>query len=384
MRHRLVSTALCAFGVLVATAVPASVATAASASDPELPPTPSPFVPASPTPSNAQLAGMSHTQLAHALVRCQQIQGETYCLQAGFTDEDVTSSAFWQDIERIASEAPSVTGEMSLGDRLDQLAAMTATDRQNAEDEETTEAAAAVGAYKLLEYRSLGQEPPMSFWAEYPDLQISDAAARADGGAALWSAAMDAQQQPVEYKIMPDSAARRQVDDDWCGPATMQMIDGGDPKDTNGFDSQASWAADLGTTSQGTWIGALRQQINAKTSWDSRGGRYTIVRVGSWTRDRYWAAITHQIGYLGAPYVLHPKLAKATHPYLSTSGTYGGHFEPGRGYQRTSDGQRFVMIFEPFNEPDWTAYTQRTWGLRHVKVADALAADKENQGNIAI
>lgn len=381
--NRCVLTVISCTAALVVTAGLPGGLPAAAAEEPEEPSTPAPFVPATPTPSNAELVGMSHGELARALVRCQQLDGETYCLQVGFTDEDVTSAEFWQDIERSANEPSSFAGAMSLRDRLDQLAAMTAADRQDAEDAEITDAAQAVGSFKLLEYRSLGQEPPGGFWADYPDLKADDDEARLEGGAARWAAAMDPHDPPVEYKIMPDGTARRQVRSYYCGPATMQMIDGGDPRD-DAFDSQLSWDRDLGTTTNGTWIGALRQQINVKTAWDRRGGKYKLVRVRGWSNGRFWGAITHQIGFLGAPYVTHPKLHSNTHPYLSTQGGYGGHFQPGRGYQRTSDGRRFVMIFEPFNEPDWTSYTKRTWGLRHVSIGNALTADQRNQGNIAI
>lgn len=305
---------------------------------------------ASPTPSNRELAGQSRSELAHALVRCQQIAGETYCLQLGFTDEDVRSAAFWRDVERMAVAPASSTGAMSLGDRLDQLAAMSAAQRQRIEDAEIAQATKGVGSYKRLAHHPRALDPPGT----------------------------------VEHDILRKRHARRQVDDDWCGPAVMQMIDGADPKDSR-FNRQRRWARKLGTTSDGTWIGALRQQINRKTSWDRRAGRYHVVRVAGWGLRRFWRAVTHQIGARGAPYVTHPNLQNRFHPYLSKRGGYGGHFQVGRGYvNHRGKGGRLVKIFEPFNEPDWTDFRARTWGPRHVKAKDALMADQGNQGNIAI
>lgn len=184
----------------------------------------------------------------------------------------------------------------------------------------------------------------------------------------------------VTYKVMRDSDARRQVKSNWCGPATMQMIDGGDPKDTNGFDSQASWANDLGTRSSGTSITSMVRQINGKTSWDDRAGKYAVVSVTGWSADRFWRAITRQIGYYGAPHVQHPKLLKRFHPYLA--GDHGGHFQVGRGYTRTSDGRRFLHLLAPYNEPDWNGnYTNNTWGPRRIGLVNALDANKANVGH---
>jgi hypothetical protein len=88
----------------------------------------------------------------------------------------------------------------------------------------------------------------------------------------------------------------------------------------------------------------------------------------------------------GLPVLEHPILHNDYHSYLSTSGGYGGHFQVGRGYHVDSTGDRFVRIFEPYNEPDWTGWTATTWGPQQVQAFKALDANQANSSfkNIGI
>lgn len=81
--------------------------------------------------------------------------------------------------------------------------------------------------------------------------------------------------------------------------------------------------------------------------WAAKGGTYAVVSVATWTVDGYWSRITNQIGYYGAPVIEHPLLHKNYHKYLSTSGGYSGHFQPGRRYQVDSYGTRWMLVLEP-------------------------------------
>lgn len=294
-------------------------------------------------PTDAELRGALQERLLRLLVRCVELEGQDYCLQVGFV-KDADDPALWEDLERRVRRAPSRTGDLGLGQRLAQLAAMNANRRAELERQEIE---SATGAARDDAQSSASVEPP--------DANVAGS-----------------------HKILASSDARRQVESHWCGPATLQMIDGADD---DGFDSQASWASDLGTTSQGTWIGSITQQINLKTAWDSRAGGYAVRDISGWTKQDYWAHVTRQLS-AGAPYVEHPVLRNAYYPYLSTTGGYGGHFQVGRGWERLADGTRYIHIFEPFNEPDWTAYAVTTWGARRALLADVHAANLANQATI--
>ena len=210
-----------------------------------------------------------------------------------------------------------------------------------------------------------------------PEEQVRDQAI-ADGGAqrvAEATSALDPQGN-ILVKVMHDGDARRQIRNYWCGPATMQSIDGGDPQDTDGFDPQSDWAKTLGTTRDGTSLSSVNRAINRWTSWDDRATRYTAVSVKGWSTNRFYGAVTHQVGFLSAPWIQHPKLLAKYHHYVKYD--HGGHLQVGRGYERNPDGSRFVHLLEPYNEPDWTSATQTTWGPRRISAFDALQANQAN------
>lgn len=335
----------------------------------------------SPTDEELRKAS-SGAQLVRLLVRCVDLDGETYCLHIGFTEADTSAPDFWTALSEAAaneSTGPG-TGAASLSVVLQELAAHKRVDRVAAEVEQVRAARAAVGKVKLLRYRSLNRPVPPSLFNAYPELRSINS--RAVSRHTRWKRAVTAV-EPVTYKVMSDSDAKRQVKSYYCGPASIQMIDHGDD---GTFETQDTWANRLGTTTGGTAITNMVQQINERTAWDAAAGNYTVVSVANWDNDRYWNAITNQVGYYGAPYLAHPLLHSDYFGYLSTSGGYSGHFQPGRGYQVQSDGDRFVHILEPYNEPDWTGWTTTTWGPRTVRLYKALNAEKANSSfqNIGI
>jgi hypothetical protein len=330
------------------------------------------------SPTDSELASANNKALVRKLVRCVDLDGENFCLHAGFIDEDIKSDAFWNRLS-----TPTAAGsDASLPALLRVFAAQPKAERLAAEVAMVREARQAVGKVKLGKLAGQGKLPDKALLDRYSELKpiVAKAAAHARVTRRAYTAA---DPTTVYFTVIGDAAARRQTRSYYCGPATLQMIDGADD---GGYDSQESWDSDLGTTTSGTAISAMVREVNAKTSWDSRGGPYAVVSVADWTTTTYWNRITNQIGYYRAPVIEHPRLHNDYHTYLSTTGGYSGHFQPGRGYQVDSAGTRYILVLEPFNEPDWTNYTTRTWGPQRVRVDRALAGNKANSNfkNIGI
>lgn len=311
-------------------------------------------------PTRQRLVGMSRGELADELIRCTRFDDASYCLNVGFTSEATGSKAFENRTRRMAAEGGSKTGDMSLGQRLEMLAALPTAERRAVEEAELESAAEAADEIVAMN--------------EVRDGNLSASAVQ-----------RLARRAPANRLLFADSGARRQVKSYYCGPATLQMIDGNDPGDGT-FDTQASWAADLGTEAAGaTWIGDMVAQVNAKTAWDNTAaGNFVVQSISNWDKEDYWITVKLMIGDWGTPYIEHPRLHSDYYAYLSTSGGYGGHFQMGRGYKTAADGTRYVHIFEPYNEPDWTGYTATTWGARRATLANVIAANKANQANIGI
>jgi hypothetical protein len=279
------------------------------------------------------------------------LDGKHYCLHVGFTDEDIKADAFWQ---RLAAPQPSsMTGGGTFVGLLREFAAKPQPERRSADMAEMREARAAVGRVWLSEMQAAGRAPSPDFLDRYPELR--PILAVAEQGARSSHTQMLMAGSPVTYDALPSSVARRQVQSYYCGPASFQMIDGGGD---GTYQTQAHWAGQLGTTTNGTAITSIVSKINSQTAWDNHGGSYATVSVAGWNTDTYWSQVTSRIGYYGAPVLEHPILHNDYHSYLSTSGGYGGHFQVGRGYHVDSTGDRFVRIFEPYNEPDWTGCDQ--------------------------
>lgn len=169
----------------------------------------------------------------------------------------------------------------------------------------------------------------------------------------------------------------RQIESNWCGPATMQMLDWGDD---GSRESQGHWADKLGTVSAGTSISAMVRETNQNTRWDIDAGTYIVQSVSSWNADKMWGIhVAHLGDSTPAPIIEHPELLTQYFPYLNFNGD--GHFQVGRGYSKSNaDDIRRIALFEPWNEADWYASSSAavTWGPRSVTVARVLAATKAN------
>jgi hypothetical protein len=158
----------------------------------------------------------------------------------------------------------------------------------------------------------------------------------------------------------------------WCGPATFQSIDWADD---NQKDTQATWAADLGTTTSGTAITDIVRLTNSKTDWDVAAGAYIVQSVASWSTAQF---LTLHRNHLGdedpAPIIEHPKLLKMYFSYLRYN--HSGHFTVGRGY---SDNTDTISYFEVFNEADWNSSGNQTWGVKPgIAASTLLLATKAN------
>lgn len=181
---------------------------------------------------------------------------------------------------------------------------------------------------------------------------------------------------PAESTIMTGKQIKQERSY-WCGPATMQSIAWG----SNGVKGdQATWAARLGTRTNGTAISSIVDQINARTKWSkpSYAGEYYVLDVSDASVSDFY--FFHQFvlgGALGnpAPVVEHPKLIRSSFKYLKYD--HKGHFQVGRGY-RTLDGTPMIKIFEVFNERDYRADGNTTWGPREVSAKLLLSATKAN------
>lgn len=362
MDTRMRASRILALGAIAALALQATPAVATTETDTEAMTAAAVAQVVAGSPTAEGLATATELELLEQLVRCVDLAGKDYCLHAGFVD-DADDPALWADLERRMAAPASATGDMTLSQRLQQVAALSAEDRQRLEVAEVERAAAAAVEASSMSANTAGEasaQGPQSGW-----LTLSPPVDDTDGVGT--------------YKILSKDSARKQIKDYYCGPATLQMIDGADD---GGFESQPSWAADLGTESVGaTWIGDMVYQINAKTDWDTVAGSFAIRDISSWDKERYWTHITAQLAS-GAPYVEHPSLHNNYYPYLSTPGGYGGHFQVGRGFQREADDTRYIHIFEPYNEPDWTSYTTTTWGPRRSTLHKVFNANLANQANI--
>jgi hypothetical protein len=66
------------------------------------------------SPTSAELRQATLAERARLLIRCADLDGETYCLHVGFTEQDVTSPKFWAEkIAAIESAPASQTGAMT-------------------------------------------------------------------------------------------------------------------------------------------------------------------------------------------------------------------------------------------------------------------------------
>lgn len=317
------------------------------------------------SPSSAELAKMSTLDQVTELNRCVQLATERYCIGLGYVDVDPS----YERLAKAANAAPvsEPTGDMSTADWVRTRLDMSDAERIKAEQDEID--IALVGVEKARAER-LRTELTQS-----GDFSQADIGTQAAVGG--------------PYTIMTGRQTK-QANQYYCGPATMQSIDWGDPGDDGVKDTQNVWADILGTTSgSGTSISALVSTTNSSTTWDNYVDSYIVGSVSSWNTatwyDKHW---NHFGGNPNArsrkaPIIEHVMLYRTYFPYLKHN--HGGHFQVGRGVKWAAETDpKTIFYFEVYNENDWYSdVTTDTWGPRSIASSTYLAATKEHaQENI--
>jgi len=289
-------------------------------------------------------ARTSPTQLASALVRCAEFDGQRYCLHSGWTTSsqaDVRARAATAARSLAGRTAPvETTGDLDLSATLERAAALTPAERAASERAELTAAARSVAKVWMLRHEVQGVPLPAGFSQTHPEVGLS---AR--------STTVTQRKTMADYprvgRVLHVRNVAEQTRTYWCGPTTMQMIAWG----WQGVrKSQAHWADRLGTTTSGTAITDMVSVVNRSTGYDreSRAGKYITLDIGDWS-FRKWSLLNmrHIVDYR-APLVLHPILLKKYYPYLDDDAS--GHFQVGRGYNKNGTGPLKIGYFEPWNQ----------------------------------
>jgi hypothetical protein len=287
------------------------------------------------SPTSAELHGKSLASAASRLLRCFDV-GAIYCLGIGFTGTQPSLARIKADLD--ADSGDRQGGALGVTAFVSQRTALSDADRVDAELAEIDEA--------------------------------FDGAAKARAVAASLDAPPAPETLPSNYIMY--GYQTRQVKSYWCGPASFQSIDWADDKVR---DTQAGWAADLGTTTGGTSLSSMVKLTNAKTDWDLKAGPYIVQSVEDWTAEQFMTVHRNHLGDAQpAPVIEHPMLLKQYFPYLKFS--HSGHYTVGRGY---SDNTDTISYFEVFNEADWNSRGNETWGIQAgIPAATLLAATKAN------
>lgn len=299
------------------------------------------------SPTRAALRAMTVVQRAQALGRCFQLSSLTYCLGLGFQ----TSAPNYRRLARAAGGGEGgTTGDLSFASWMAERAQLSNAARKAVEEEEIQDAIA--GVPKVLEIRRLT--------AEAKELKAQ-------------GRLLDPAPQLKEANAIMAGKQTRQERSYWCGPATIQSIHWGSPHGPDKV-SQATWASRMGTTTNGSAITELVRNVNQYTTWDNpaRAGRYVVESVTPQDPNSfYWIHRAHLGDAGAAPIVEHPQLLAEFFTYLKYN--HSGHFQVGRGY-RTDGTTQKILIFEVFNEKDFRASGNTTWGPQTVTSADLLYA----------
>lgn len=356
---------------------------------------------ASLTPATAQASEPSMRQLVDRLVECRSIEGENYCLYLGFT-QMAPGGDRWQEMvnEGDAYGETNPPGAMSLKQSLEAALAQPPRERAEHETAMWESATRAVGKVKVSRHIAEQTPLPEGFFDDHPHMNIAEGSPRAEElrDAAATGDPIDTSRwhQPTEQELAEEArvtamtgttdgidvqasthpssryliydAYRQQIDPIYCGPATMQSIDGGDD---GGFNSQNYWADVLGTTSDGTSIQDLVSTINGHTGWDDKAGDYAVIDSDGWGATFYFSHHKVNIGSYGTVMVDHVKLRDEYFPYLASD--HNGHFQTARGY---SEGNGTIAIFEPYDERDWSSGGNYTGTRQYVDYVNAYQANQ--------
>lgn len=291
---------------------------------------------------------------ARDLIKCVPVGEETYCSDFGSMPHvDVRSLLAHVDtaIENNPDGTKDVTdngGDLSMDELVAQLIRLSPAELKERQDSQIADA------------RIVAAEE-----------QAEAAANTKAGRPALAAVAVPATKFISAMQDFKVSKLKQQRDY-WCGPATMAAIARGN---TGKWESQATWAQRLGTTSDGTAITLMVKAVNAHTTWDKVGGTYAVWSVTDKSTAAFASKIKNKI-VKGAPIVLHPRLLKNQFSYINFD--HGGHFQAGTGY--TSDILQFI---EPYNEKDFRAGGADSAGYRSVNFDRMLRATKAAPADLA-
>ena len=297
-------------------------------------------------------------QLAAGAVRCADLEGQRYCLGAGWTEDTEA-----QVRSRVAAAARRVaarpagrterTGDLDAAAALAQRARMSPAARAEADRAELTMAARSVAKVWLLRHDIEGVPLPDGFLAEHPEARAAVPAARTSARSSTTPSATAAASvktmadYPRRAKILDPAQVSEQRTTYWCGPTSMQMIAWGwRDKRRN----QGHWADRLGTTSAGTSVYDMVRVVNQTTGWDNRkhAGPYIVLDIGRYDFDKWMLLMMRHLADYRAPVVLHPVLHKQFYPYLDDDAS--GHFQVGRGYAKRGAKPDLLGYFEPWNQ----------------------------------
>ncbi|WP_310528831.1 hypothetical protein [Nocardioides sp.] len=281
-------------------------------------------------------ARSSAYRLATAMTRCATFEGQRYCLGIGWTtssQEEVTSR-----LAEAAAPTPTrtdteETGDLSLLAALRRYSKLSPRERATAERAELAAAASAVAKVWLIRHDIQGVPLPASFLEQHPEAAVA--------------ARTTTRKHPRKFKILSELQVRPQNRSYYCGPTTVQMIAWGWRDRRQG---QALWADRLHTTTAGTGITDMVRVVNHNSGYDreDHAGPYIVLDISDFTYKQWWRLIKKHIHTYKAPVVLHPILLKQYYPYLDDDAS--GHFQVGRGYHRTKDGQKLLGYFEPWDQ----------------------------------
>lgn len=343
-------------------------------------------------------ARMLPGDLARSLVRCALLEGQRYCLGAGWTtDSEGEVQARMATAARVAARTtgaaardrgavPETTGDLDALGLLRRQASLTPAQRARQERRELLEAARSVAKVWLLRHHIEGVQLPDGFLQRHPEARATTGGAgttgrttgtavrltsATTGGTATTTSAASASAStvpatapatatasttatpasttayPAEAAILNEAQVAEQNRTYWCGPAALQMIQWGfwQRKPT-----QRRMAAFLGTTTSGSAISDMVRVINRRSGWDNPeyAGRYVALDIKRFTFGQWWDLIQRHVATYRAPVVLHPVLIKRFYPYLDDDAS--GHFQVGRGYKNQPNGLKLLGYFEPWNQ----------------------------------
>lgn len=296
--------------------------------------------------SPKDLAGRTAAQNVEAVaadaVRCADLDNRIYCLQLGWVDAKPSPQELRQlqaPVQPTSSARGESTGDLPFATQVRQWAAKPHAQRVAADRAELAEARAALGKVKVFDRLLDGKPVPADLVARYPETKTLVADSEAVRAAA-----------PVSGFVSSHAKTVKQLESNWCGPATMVHMTWADPKqrpEWNGwgtsYAAQQHWAKYLGTTKEGTSIQAMNNMTNRWLTWKEIVRDYAVVGVGSWDVNRWISLFQTHIrgggtevsgGASGAPIILHPRVnAPHNAPNGYPAGTYyAGHFNFGRGF----------------------------------------------------